>query len=214
MRKLTLLIACFCGGAVAQPAGTSQFLLRIEPIRPGFTLQNMNAEEQRLAAQHFQYLRSLYESEKMNLAAQVFDPQGLWGIVIVNAPDREAARALLEADPMVKGKMFRGEVYPVRVVFEKPAKPEAPGVTVDPKTLESYCGTYSSEQFPLAIKAFVKDGKLYFQATGQPEFALKAASATQFEFAQAGIVVEFDSPSSFTLKQRGNVNRFQKTVGK
>ncbi len=213
MRKLCLLSALLCGGAVAQSAATGQFLLRIEPIRAGLTLQNMNAEEQRLATQHFQYLKSLFESEKMSLAAQVLDPEGLWGIIIVNAPNREAARALLDADPTVKGKMFRGEAYPVRVVFEKPAKPESPGVTVDPKTLESYSGTYHSEQIPLAIKAFVKDGKLYFQATGQPEFALKAVSATQFEFAQAGIAVEFDSPSRFTLKQRGNVSHFKKAVG-
>ena len=212
MRKLILLIALFSGEALAQPAAAGQFLLRIEPTRTGFTLQNMSAEEGRLAAQHVQYLKSLLDSGKLSLAAQVFDPKGLWGIVIVNAPDREAARALLDGDPMVKGNMFRGEVLPLRVVFEKPAEAAAPAATVDLKILESYSGTYKSNQVPLDIKAFVKDGKLYLQATGQPEFPLKAASATQFEFAEAGIAVEFDSSSSFTLKQGGVSSRFKKAA--
>jgi uncharacterized protein YciI len=212
MRNLILLIALFAGGALAQPAATGQFLLRIEPTRTGFTLQNMTADEGRLAAQHAQYLMSLVDSGKLSLAAQVFDPKGLWGIVIVNAPDRETARALLDADPMVKANMFRGEVLPVRVVLEKPADAARAAVTVDSKILESYSGTYKSEQIPLDIKAFVRDGKLFLQATGQPEVALKAVSATQFEFAPAGIAVEFDSSSSFALKQRGVSSRFKKAA--
>jgi len=119
MRKLILLIALFSGAALPQSAATGQFLLRLDPTRTGFTLQNMSAEEARLATQHVQYLKSLLDSGKLSLAAQVFDPKGLWGIVIVNAPDRETARALLEGDPGVKGNMFRGEVIPLRVVFEK-----------------------------------------------------------------------------------------------
>jgi hypothetical protein len=212
MRKLLLLSALVSGVVLAQPVATGQFLLRIEPTRAGFTLQNMSAEESRLAAQHFQYLKSLFDSGKLTLAAQVFDPKAFWGIVIVNAPDRETATALLDGDPMLKGKMFRGEVFPVRVVLDKPAEAPAPAAAVDSKILESYCGTYKSDQIPLEIKAFVKDGKLYMQATGQPEFPLRAAGATKFDFAQAGVVIEFDSSSSFELKQGGVSRRFQKAV--
>jgi uncharacterized protein YciI len=212
MRKLIFLIGLVSSGALAQPAATGQFLLRIEPTRTGFTLQNMTAEEGRLAGQHSQYLTSLLESGKLSLAAQVFDPKGFWGIVIVNAKDRETAQALLDGDPMVKGNSFRGEVLPVRVVLEKPAEAAKPAVTVDPKVLESYSGTYKSEQIPLDIKVFARDGKLFLQASGQPEFGLKAVSATQFEFAAAGIVVEFDSSSSFALKQRGSSSRFKKAM--
>jgi hypothetical protein len=212
MRNLILLIVLLCGRALAQAPATGQFLLRIEPTRAGFTLQNMTAEEGRLASQHVQYLKSLLDSKKLSLAAQVFDPEGLWGIIIVNAPDRETARALLDGDPMLKGKMFRGQVFPVRVVFEKPAEAAAPAVSVDPKTLESYSGTYKSDRFPLEIRAVVKEGKLCLQATGQPEFPLRAASATKFDFAQAGIVIEFDSSSSFTLTQGGVSRVFKKIV--
>ena len=50
MRRLIPLVALFAGAALAQSAGTGQFLLRLEPTRTGFTLQNMTAEEARLAS--------------------------------------------------------------------------------------------------------------------------------------------------------------------
>ncbi len=207
--SVILLSACFSIAAFAQPASTGQFLLRIEPTRAGFTLQNMSADEARLATEHVQYLKSLLDSGKLSLAAQVFDPKGFWGMVIVNAPDQQTASALLDADPMIKGKMFRGEALPLRVVLQKTVE-TAPAAKVDLKILESYSGNYKSDQMPLAIKVSVKEGQLYFQGTGQPEFPLKAASATQFSFAQAGVVVDFDSSSSFTLKQGGASHRFKK----
>jgi hypothetical protein len=134
-------------------------------------------------------------------------------MVIVNAPDIEAARALLEGDPGVKGKMFRGEVFPVRVVLEKPAAGDsAPPFVPDPKTLAAYAGAYKSEQLPIEIAVFVKDGKLYMQGAGQPEFPLKPKSATQFEFPAAQIQIEFDSSGAFTLKQGGRTSQFKKAV--
>jgi len=92
------------------------------------------------------------------------------------------------------------------------ANESAPAFVVDPKTFEAYAGTYKSDKIPLDIKVSSKEGKLYMQATGQPEFALKAKSATQFEFALAGVAVEFDSPSSFTLKQGAASYTFKKAV--
>jgi len=119
MRKSILLLTLLSGAALAQAPATGQFLLRLDPTRAGFTLQNMTADEGRLATDHVRYLKSLLDSGKLKLAAQAFDPKGLWGIVIVNAPDAETARTLLEGDPAIKAKMFRGEVMPLRVVFEK-----------------------------------------------------------------------------------------------
>ena len=92
------------------------------------------------------------------------------------------------------------------------AQPPAPPVQVDAKVLESYAGAYKSEQFPLDIKVFAKDGKLFMQAAGQPEFAPKAKSSTVFEFAPARLEVEFDSASTFTLKQNGMNFKYTKVV--
>jgi len=90
----------------------------------------------------------------------------------------------------------------------------APSASVDAAVLESYVGAYKTEQIPLDIKVFVKEGRLYLQATGQPEFAPKILSATRFAFAPAQLEVEFDSADSFTLKQGGGVFKFKKVVSK
>ena len=90
------------------------------------------------------------------------------------------------------------------------AQPPAPPVPVDAKVLESYTGSYRAEGFPFEIKISVKEGKLYMQASGQPEFAPKAKSATLFEFVPARLQVEFDSADSFTLRQGGGTFKFKK----
>jgi hypothetical protein len=92
------------------------------------------------------------------------------------------------------------------------ANDPAPPVSVDAAVLESYAGAYKSEQVPLDIKVFVKEGKLYIQAIGQPEFAPKALSATRFGFAPAQLEVEFDSAGGFALKQGGTAMKFKKVV--
>ncbi len=88
----------------------------------------------------------------------------------------------------------------------------APPFTVDPKVLESYVGTYKTDQLPFDLKVFIKEGKLFLQATGQPEFAPKPKSPTSFEFSQYGLQVDFDSAASFTLKQGGKDFKFKKAV--
>ncbi len=92
------------------------------------------------------------------------------------------------------------------------AQPPAPPVQVDTKVLDAYVGAYKSDQFSLELKVFVKDGKLYLQPPGQPEFAPKAKSPTTFEFAPARMEIEFDSNDSFTVKQSGTIVKFKKAV--
>jgi len=88
----------------------------------------------------------------------------------------------------------------------------APPVVVDAKVLESYAGTFKTEAIPLDIKVFVKEGKLYLQATGQSEFAPKPKSSTVFVMAAYNLEVEFDSANSFTMKQGGQTFKFKKAV--
>jgi len=90
----------------------------------------------------------------------------------------------------------------------------APPVTVDAAVLASYEGAYKSDQIPIEVKVFVKEGKLYAQAAGQQEFATKALSATRFAFAPAQIEFEFDGADGFTLKQGGQAFKFKKAVSK
>jgi uncharacterized protein len=114
--------------ALAQPAPVSQFLVRLDPVRADFTVQNMTESERAVGLEHAAYLKSLLDQGKLVLAGQAFDPKGLWGIVIVNAADIESATAIGNSDPAVKAKMFRATVVPFRIVFQKAADaPKAGG---------------------------------------------------------------------------------------
>ncbi len=115
-------------------------------------------------------------------------------------------------DSAYEGALQAKQTETAALLKKAGANEPAPSMKVDLAVLESYAGTYKSPSIPLDIKAFVKDGTLFMQATGQPEFPLKAKSPTLFEFAVAKIVVEFDSASSFTLKQAGTSLQFKKAV--
>jgi hypothetical protein len=84
-----------------------------------------------------------------------------------------------------------------------------PSVAVDAAVLESYAGTYRSDQIPVEVKVFTREGRLYLQAAGQQELATKAVSTMQFAYVPAQIEVEFDGPDSFTLKQGGGSFKFR-----
>jgi ankyrin repeat protein len=115
-------------------------------------------------------------------------------------------------DSAYEAALARKQIPVAELLKKAGAQEPAPEASVDVKILESYAGVYKTDQFPLDIKVFVKDGKLYIQATGQPEIAPKARSATVFEFAPAQLQVEFDSSSSFTLKQGGASFKLKKAV--
>jgi uncharacterized protein len=120
MRFLTIA-ALMGAAALAQPAPVRQFIIRLEPVRAGFTLQNVTEEERPLIQRHAAHLKSLLDQGKMKLAGQSFDPKGFWGILIIDAPDIAVATEIMNSDPAIQAKMFRGEVVPFRVVFERPA---------------------------------------------------------------------------------------------
>ncbi|HLY20717.1 MAG TPA: ankyrin repeat domain-containing protein [Bryobacteraceae bacterium] len=115
-------------------------------------------------------------------------------------------------DAIYEGALDRKKTAVAELLKKAGAHEPPPAVAVDAKVLESYAGTYKTEQIPLDIKVFVKEGKLYLQATGQDSFSPKPKSATVYEYREFGVVVEFDSASSFTLKQGGGAFKFKKAV--
>jgi uncharacterized protein YciI len=80
---------------------------------------NMTEEERPIIGAHAAYLAGLLNDGKLTFAGQAFDPKGLFGIIVVNAPDMDSAAALMNADSALKSKMFRGEVIPFRTVFQR-----------------------------------------------------------------------------------------------
>lgn len=143
-----------------------------------------------------------------------------WLPLIAQTGKAELVQALLDSSKPSQATIdsayesaLLGKLTEMAAVLKKAgAREPAPPVQVDAKVLESYAGTYKSADVPLDIKALIKDGTLFMQATGQGEFPLRPKSPTVFEFAPAQIVVEFDSASSFTLKQGAAKFVFKKAV--
>ena len=70
--------------------------------------------------------------------------------------------------------------------------------------LDKYLGVYSSPAFPLKITITKKNNILMAQATGQPAFELDATAPDIFEFASAGLTLDFNAVTGkMTFKQHG-----------
>jgi hypothetical protein len=144
--------------------------------------------------------------ENLQAVSGTGNPELVQAVIDKGKPTQPALNRAYEA-------AIEAKQEPVMEILKKAgAQPPAPPVEVDPKALESYTGDFKSEQIPLSIKVSTKDGKLSIQATGQPALPMKTRTATTFEFTPAQIVIEFDSPSTFTLKQAGMTFKFKKAV--
>jgi hypothetical protein len=141
------------------------------------------------------------------LLKEVADQADLVQLVLDKGKPSQAA-----LDSVYEGALAENKKDVAELLKKAGAHEPAPPMVVDAKILESYVGTFKTEQFPLDIKVFVKDGTLFMQATGQGPFAPKAKSPTVFAFAPANLEVEFDSANSFTLKQGGMNIKFKKAV--
>jgi len=97
-----------------QPAKT--WLIRIIVPRPHFD-QDATPVEQALMDQHLAYWKDLNEKGVCLFGGPVFDPRGVYGILVVSAASEDEARALGEGDPSVKSGMIKIEVAEMRVVF-------------------------------------------------------------------------------------------------
>lgn len=57
--------------------------------------------------------------------------------------------------------------------------------------MEKYTGEYETKEIPIPLTIFVKDGALFAQGTGQPEFPLTNIGKDKYQFEMAGIIILF-----------------------
>ena len=165
-----------------------------------------------LSRKHYNIARMLIAKSKGNVDEMLPNVAGSGNAGVVQALLDKGKPSQAALDKTYEMALDRKQTEVAELLKKAGAQEPAPAVQVDAKILESYAGTYKAENFPLDVKVFVKEGKLYLQATGQPEIVPKAKSATSFEFPPAQLTIDFDSPSSFTLKQRGMNSQFKKVV--
>lgn len=74
----------------------------------------MTAEEERIWTDHFERLKRLLAEGTLVLAGPTLGRVNT-GIVIIEAPDEDAARRIMEADPAIASGIARGELRGFRV---------------------------------------------------------------------------------------------------
>jgi uncharacterized protein YciI len=85
----------------------------IHPPRENFAA-TMTSEEQAVWRVHFERLQRLLKDGTLILAGPTLGEVNT-GIAIIEAPDEEAARKIMEEDPAIESGFARGELRPMRV---------------------------------------------------------------------------------------------------
>lgn len=96
----------------------AQFLYKIQPTRLAMLAAGPTEEEELLVSEHFQYLQRLCETGVVKLAGRTLNTDAsAFGIVIFEAADETAARAIVDNDPAVKHGVMQAELYPYRIAL-------------------------------------------------------------------------------------------------
>jgi uncharacterized protein YciI len=99
--------------ADGQTQPVTEWIYFIHPPREDFAA-TMTAEEKAVWAEHFQRLQRLLASGQLILAGPTLGTVNT-GLAIFDAPDEQAARQVMEEDPVIRGGYARGEIRPFRV---------------------------------------------------------------------------------------------------
>ena len=97
------------------------FFCKLTPPRPTFAADMTDAERQ-LMRQHVAYWSDLAANRTVILFGPVADPQGGYGIAVVEAPDEATVRALTANDPVTKaaaGFSYRIDAMPQLILRER-----------------------------------------------------------------------------------------------
>ena len=96
----------------------TQWLYKIQPVRPAMLSEGSTPEEDAITEQHFDYLKRLTEAGVVILAGRTQTTDySSFGLIIFNAEDEAAAHEIVQNDPAVKQKQFRAELYPYQIAL-------------------------------------------------------------------------------------------------
>jgi uncharacterized protein YciI len=101
----------------------AHFLYKLIPPRPSFPFDMTDAEKAAMQ-EHSAYWRGLTAAGTCLVYGPVLDPDGPWGLAVIEAPDDIQARRIFEADPVVASGLCTMRMAPILATF-----PEAGQVT-------------------------------------------------------------------------------------
>ena len=91
----------------------AEWIYFIHPPRENFAA-TMTAEEQAVWSVHFERFQRLLAEGTIVLVGPTLGPVNT-GIAILEAPDEDAARRIMDEDPVIAGGFARGELRPFRI---------------------------------------------------------------------------------------------------
>ena len=91
----------------------AEWIYFIHPPRENFAA-TMTDEEQAVWRVHFERFQRLLAEGTIVLVGPTLGPVNT-GIAILEAPDEEAARGIMDEDPVIAGGFARGELRPFRI---------------------------------------------------------------------------------------------------
>ncbi len=96
----------------------AEFLYRIQPSRAEMLTTGPTLEELAATQAHFAFLEAARDAGVVFAAGRTLTTdERTFGIVILRAPDEQAAREFMEADPAVAAGVMRAELFPFRVAL-------------------------------------------------------------------------------------------------
>ena len=91
----------------------AEWIYFIHPPRDNFAA-TMTSEEQAAWRVHFERLKRLLDEGTLIMAGPTLGEINT-GIAVIEAPDEETARTIMDEDPAIAGGFARGELRPFRV---------------------------------------------------------------------------------------------------
>jgi uncharacterized protein YndB with AHSA1/START domain len=115
-----MVLAWLAGHVAPRRAPPSHYLIRLIPPRPTF-LQDMTEQERSIMGEHVGYWTRLLADGVAVAFGPVADPQGPWGVGLVEVDGAEALAAIESGDPAMRaGAGFRYEVLPMLRAIVRP----------------------------------------------------------------------------------------------
>ena len=97
---------------------SSEFLYRLQVTRPEMLSEGPTDEEAAVVAEHFDYLKELWERGVVLLAGRTLNTdETSFGIVILTAASEQLARNIMQNDPAVRKGVMQAVLFPYGIAL-------------------------------------------------------------------------------------------------
>ncbi len=96
-----------------------EFLYKLQLVRGDMLRTGPTADEQATVAEHFAYLQALHAQGKIILVGRTLTTDDhTMGLAVFRAESEDAARRIMNEDPVVKKHVMTATLYPFKVVLQ------------------------------------------------------------------------------------------------